>query len=113
MVRPVLLVLATASAALMSACVVAPYSPYGAATYPAEAEIVAPVAPPAPIVEVVPPLPFAGAIWIGGYWGWVGGRHVWFKGRWEHPRPGYRWEPHHWEPHAGGWRLHGGGWRAQ
>jgi hypothetical protein len=68
------------------------------------------VAPPAPYAEVVPAVPFAGAVWIGGYWGWEGGRHRWFPGRWEHPRVGYRWRPHAWVHEGGHWREHGGGW---
>jgi hypothetical protein len=38
--------------------------------------------PPPPVVEVVPPAPFVGAVWIGGTWvvrphGWV-----WVRGHW-------------------------------
>jgi len=113
MIRPALLILTTASALMMSACVVAPYGHpvRGDAVYETDDDV-ATGAPPASIVEVQPVMPFAGAIWIGGYWGWVGGRHVWINGRWDHPRPGYRWEPRHWEPMGGRWHLRGG-WRAQ
>ncbi len=99
------------TALALSACVVAPYPRYGAA-YPAyDAEIaVANVPPPTPYAEVVPVVPFAGAIWLGGYWGWSGGRHQWVPGRWDRPRPGYGWAPHRWEPRGGQWHLHGGGW---
>jgi hypothetical protein len=69
------------------------------------------IAPPAPRVEVIGVAPFAGALWIGGYWGWQGGRHAWVGGRWEHPREGYRWEPHRWEAVNGRWHLREGGWR--
>jgi len=31
-------------------------------------------------------------------------------GRWEAPRPGYRYVPHRWVQEGGGWRLHAGGW---
>ena len=56
-------------------------------------------------------MPFIGAIWIGGYWNWSGGRHVWTPGHYERPHPGYRWAPHRWEPGPrGGWYLRGGGW---
>jgi hypothetical protein len=110
------LVLGTLGALTLSACVVAPYPAhpaYGAPVYgPAGAPVVVTdVAPPPLYVEPVPPVPFAGAVWIGGYWGWSGGRHAWVPGRWEHPRPGYTWEPHRWENHAGRWELHGGRWR--
>ena len=99
------------SALALSACVVAPYPRQGA--YYADAGgpvVVTDVAPPAPYVEVVPVMPFAGALWIGGYWGWSGGRHHWVSGRWEHPRAGYGWSPHRWEQRGGHWQLHPGGW---
>lgn len=48
-------------------------------------------APPPMLVEAPPPLPFAGAIWIGGYWVWEG-NWVWAAGRWAPPpQPGYGW----------------------
>jgi hypothetical protein len=105
-------VIATALSALaLSACIVAPY-PRQAAYYPEPSGPVAvvDVAPPAPYVEVIPTIPFPGALWIGGYWGWSGGRHAWVGGRWEHPRQGYAWAPHHWEQRGGRWELHAGGW---
>ena len=99
-------------AALLSACVVAPYGQQPA-YYPAAGVapgVVVDAPPPAPYMEVVPAIPFAGAIWIGGYWGWNGGRHEWVPGRWEHPRPGYAWRPHAWVHQGGRWHLHEGGW---
>ncbi len=57
---------------------------------------VAPV--PQPYVEVVPAMPYAGAVWIAGYWNWSGGRRYWVPGRWEHP--------HHGGGHHGHWRGH-------
>jgi hypothetical protein len=113
---------AALSALTLSACVVAPYPqrvvysqpvPAGQAAggqYSDGVEAVVDVAPPAPYVEVVPAIPFAGAIWIGGYWGWQGGRHTWVPGRWDHPRPGYAWRPHAWVQQGGRWQLHSGGW---
>ena len=114
------------SAALLSACVVAPYparpvvysQPIPAYAQPAPVyadappgdEVVVDVAPPAPYVEVVPAMPFVGALWIGGYWGWAGGRHHWYPGHWEHPRAGYTWRAHAWVNEGGRWHLHGGGW---
>lgn len=110
------------TAVLMTACVVAPYpgrrvvyaqpvpgySQAPGTVY--EDEAVVDVGPPAPYVEVVPVIPFAGAVWVGGYWGWRGGRHDWVGGRWEQPRPGYGWRPHAWVQQGGRWHLHGGGW---
>ncbi|MBI3369270.1 MAG: YXWGXW repeat-containing protein [Burkholderiales bacterium] len=94
------------AALLTSGCVVAPYG-YG---YGYGGEVVS-VAPPAPQYEVVGVAPVAGNIWIGGYWNWVGGRHVWSPGYWSAPRPGHVWVPHAWVHAGGGWRLQHGHWR--
>ena len=75
-----------------------------------ESDVIVDVAPPSPYVEVVPAIPFAGAIWIGGYWGWNGGRHQWSPGRWDRGRPGYNWRPHSWVQQGGRWHQHDGGW---
>jgi hypothetical protein len=97
----------------LSACVVVPY-PYArqSAYYqPAgEGGVVVDAAPPAPYAEVVPVMPYADAFWIGGYWGWYGGRHQWVPGRWEHQRGGYGWQQHAWMRQGGRWHLHQGGW---
>ena len=70
------LAFAAACSAALSACVVAPigrpYGAYGPAYAPA-GEVVVDAAPPAPYYETLPPLPFAGAVWINGYWDWRGG----------------------------------------
>ena len=120
MLRPRLL-LVSSSAALLSAvsltaCVVAPYprrvvynEPVAIGAYDQQT-VVVDVAPPAPYVEVVPVIPYPGAIWIGGYWGWNGGSHHWQPGRWDRGRPGYNWRPHAWVNQGGRWHLHGGGW---
>ncbi len=69
------------------------------------------VAPPAPVIETVGVAPYPGYVWVGGYWNWSGGRHVWVPGRWDAPpHPGWRWAPHHWEHVDGGYRLHEGHW---
>ena len=48
-------------------------------------------APPPMLVETVAPLPFAGAVWVGGYWVWEG-NWVWAAGRWAPPpQPNYVW----------------------
>ena len=123
-------------AASLTACVVAPYRGHGndggygdhggggrgygqpvpQTGYPQQggpyeqAPIVVGIAPPAPYAEVIPVLPFLGALWIAGYWGWHGGRHHWVQGRYERPRAGYGWNSHGWVQQAGRWHLHGGGW---
>ena len=106
--KPAQLIAIALVATTLSACVVAPARPY--AYGPPGEVVIANVPPPAPYVETLPPPPFAGALWIGGYWGWQGGRHVWVPGRYEHPREGYAWVPHHWAQHDGRWHLEGGGW---
>ena len=88
----------------------------GCVVYPADyqqpyytGEVVG-VAPPPPQVEYVGVAPVAGQIWLGGYWGWGGGRHVWVPGRWAAPRPGYHWVQPGWHRDGGGWRMHPGHW---
>lgn len=91
------------AAALLAGCIVAPVGP-------PRGEYVVGVAPPPPSVEVYGPPPVIGYLWIGGFWNWIGGRHVWVGGHWEAPRPHHRWVPHRWEPISGGWRLNPGRW---
>ncbi len=101
--RIALLAAAMASLAL-TGCVVAPAAPPYYAGEPVM------VAPPPPRIEVIGVAPYPGHIWIGGYWGWRGGRHDWVPGRWEAPRHGHRWVPHRWEKSGPHWREHGGRW---
>lgn len=93
----------------LGGCVVYPAGPYYGDPYYGST-VVAPYAPPPLIAETYGPAPVVGDIWIGGYWGWSGGRHVWTPGRWEHPRAGYRWAPRTWERRGNGWYQHGGRW---
>ncbi len=74
-------------------------------------EIYVPDGPPPPQEEVIGVAPYPGAVRIGGYWGWEGGRHVWHDGRWERGRAGYSWEPHRWERRGNRWALRSGRWR--
>lgn len=102
---------ALAGAALLSGCAVVPATPvYGTGYYDGE-YIAGASAPPAPYVETIPVAPFVGAIWIGGFWDWVGGRHVWRPGHYEHPRPGFAYHQPGWHAGPDGrWMLHRGGW---
>src|SRR6516165_1362624 len=60
-------------------------------------------APPAPQVEVVTVAPAPGLVWVGGYWGWYGGRYVWVSGGWHSPpRPGAVWVAGSWTARPGG-----------
>lgn len=108
-IRAVRLALAVAGLSALSACVVTPVG-RSYAYVPAGEVIIADVGPPAPYVEVVPVAPYAGAVWINGYWGWRGGRHYWVGGRYEQPRLGYGWAPHRWVQHDNRWHLEGGAW---
>lgn len=104
------------AALLLSACVVVParHAGYPAADggYPTAGGVYADAPPPAPRYEVVPAIPFVGAVWIAGYWGWHAGRHHWVPGRWVRPHHhGHIWVPHRWTHTPRGWHLHGGHWR--
>jgi hypothetical protein len=90
--------------AVLAGCIVAPARP---GYYSGELVTVAP--PPAQ-EEVIGVAPAPGYFWIGGYWGWSGGRHEWVRGHWEAPRAGYAWVPHRWEREERGWRMHEGHW---
>jgi hypothetical protein len=80
----------------------------------AHAQVVVRVAPPAPIVETVPPPPpeHADWVWHGGYHRWDGTGYVWVPGRFEEPpRRGAVWVPGHWDHRGGGWVWREGHWR--
>jgi hypothetical protein len=108
--RPALLA-ACFVAALASGCVVVPYGSRGGyATTQDYGDVVA-VAPPPPQQEVIGVAPALGYLWIGGYWGWHGGRHAWVPGHWSAPRAGHSWVPHSWARVGNGWRLNQGRWQ--
>jgi WXXGXW repeat (2 copies) len=67
------------------------------------------IAPPAALVEVVPP-PRVGYVWAPGFWEWRDGRHVWVGGHWIGERRGYHWVPDHWDPVGGRWHHERGHW---
>ena len=69
-------------------------------------------APPPPQVEVIPAAPSPNHIWIAGYWGWRGGRHFWYPGRYEVRRVGQTWEAASWSRNGRYWRYAPGRWRA-
>lgn len=99
-------------AAALVGCAVVPVGPaYGGAAYYDDGYVMATVAPPATYYEPVPVIPFVGAVWIGGFWDWSGGRHVWRPGHYEHPRPGFAYHQPGWHAGPNGqWMLHRGGW---
>jgi hypothetical protein len=67
--------------------------------------------PPAPIVEVIPPDPGGGVIWVGGEWAWHD-HWVWDRGHYEQPpHPGARWVPHQYVNHGGKHTYVHGRWK--
>ncbi|MBK6386237.1 MAG: YXWGXW repeat-containing protein [Rhodoferax sp.] len=117
------LVAVAAIAAGLAGCVVAPARPVVYAPpppHPPPHPLPAPgsyypngvvmVARPPPYQEVVGYPPAPGYLWIGGFWNWVGGRHVWVAGHWEMNRPRHVWVPHQWIRFGGGWRFEPGRW---
>ena len=67
------------------------------------------IAPPSPVLEVVPP-PRVGFVWAPGYWVWRGHRHVWVPGHWVRARAGWHWVPPHWVEVGGRWHFVEGHW---
>lgn len=100
---------AAVAATVLSGCIVVPahrggYYDGGGST------VIIDTPPPPPYAEVQPVMPYPGAVWVGGYWGWQSNRHQWVPGYYERPRPGYRYEPNRWENRGGRWHLRVGGW---
>ncbi len=78
--------------------------------YPGGGQVViVPSPPPPPLIETPPPMPVVGSVWVGGYWGWGGGRYAWRPGYWQ-PRPPGVWAPGYWRPYGGGWAYRPGYW---
>jgi len=78
----------------------------------AEAAVIIGVAPPAPIVEIMPRVPAPGYVWRPGYWCWGAGRYVWVRGVYiAAPRPAAVWVSGRWAARPGGWAWVGGHWR--
>jgi hypothetical protein len=66
--------------------------------------------PPPVINEVRVAAPYAGAVWIPGYWHWNGYSHVWVAGHYSAPRVGWHWEPDRWVQGPSGWYRVAGHW---
>lgn len=102
LVRTTVRLLALVGATSFSACVV--YGPpFHEVHYAEGGEIVAYQAPPPLQEEVMTVAPAPGLVWVGGYWGWYGGRYLWVSGGWHSPpRPGAVWVGGYWTPRSGG-----------
>jgi len=73
---------------------------------------VAPMAPPAPQVEVIPVAPSPDYVWVSGYWGWTGGAWVWIRGGWVvRPAVSAVWVNGYWARHGRTYIWVGGHWR--
>jgi hypothetical protein len=55
---------------------------------------------------VVGVAPWQDGVWIGGEWGWRGGRYERIGGHWEHARRGQTWHGGSWVPHRSGSGYH-------
>lgn len=69
--------------------------------------------PPEPLVEVIPPLPGLGYVWITGYWHWQEHEHhwAWQRGRYEpRPHPGAEWRPPDYRREGNRWHYAPGHW---
>ena len=69
--------------------------------------------PPPPLrAEVIGVGPGPGYVWVNGYWGWQGNRHVWIGGSWRRPpRARAVWIAPRWEARGGRYYFHEGRWR--
>jgi hypothetical protein len=67
------------------------------------------IAPPPPVVEVVP-VPRVGFVWVPGFWDWRHGGHHWVAGHYVRHRPGYVYERERWVQHGGRWAYTHPGW---
>ena len=86
-------------------------APVATATMPPPAQIVVAEPPPAPQVEVIYERPSAMHVWVGGYWGWRGGRHVWVSGHWDRPpHSNAVWIAPRWERRGGNYIFFEGHW---
>ncbi|HSW08479.1 hypothetical protein [Aquabacterium sp.] len=96
-----------AAVGTLTGCVVVPADRYYDGYYGGAVT----TAPPGEVAEVVTVAPGPGYFWIGGYWNWVGHRHVWVGGHWQAHRPGYHWQAHRWHRDRSGWRAAPGHWQ--
>ncbi len=68
--------------------------------------------PPPDRVEVKPPPPAVGHVWIPGHWVARGRDFDWVPGHWKPvPRGKSAWAPGHWERRPRGWVWIDGHWR--
>lgn len=77
----------------------------------ARTTVYAPVLPPPPQVETIPPPPMPNAVWIAGQWAWNGQIWLWVRGGWRFaPGVSFQWRLPRWVMEGGRVRLEPGGW---
>jgi hypothetical protein len=68
------------------------------------------IAPPAPLVEVVP-APRRGYVWAPGHYEWRHGEYTWTRGHWLSARHGYEYREPRWVQRGNGeWVMVGNSW---
>jgi hypothetical protein len=76
--------------------------------------LIAPMAPPADIVEIPPAQRPVGEqfAWVPGYWAWDAERdgYIWVSGCWRAVPPGMSWVPGYWWQSPAGWQWVAGFW---
>jgi len=80
----------------------------------AQSGIVAPIEPPANIVENPPEQRPSGSqfVWVPGYWAWDSDRtnYIWISGCWRAVPPNKCWVPGYWSQTTAGWEWIAGFW---
>jgi len=79
------------------------------ATTTVEGYVEVDAAPPPPQKEAVPEAR-AGYIWVPGYWGWSGSKHVWVNGQYVPSRLNHHWVAANWEHRGSHWYFQDGRW---
>ncbi len=111
-IRKTSAVFALALSASLGGCVPDPYSQENGHTTNTQPVNYAPVAPPAPLVEVVPPVPGPTVYWQAGHWTWTGTQWAWIPGHYEQrPTQAGVWLPGHWEQSSNGYVWVEGRWQ--
>lgn len=111
-IRKTSAMLALALVGSLAACVPDPYSQEDGHTTNTQLVNYAPAAPPAPLVEVVPPASSPTVYWQPGHWAWTGTQWAWLPGHYEQrPAEAGIWQPGHWEQSSNGYFWVDGRWQ--
>jgi len=69
-------------------------------------------AAPPPLQQEAVPEQRAGYIWVPGYWGWSGSKHVWVNGQYVPERLHHHWVAARWEHRGPKWYFDDGRWES-